>query len=75
MRTGIIESREKVMANEYTVEVTETLQRQIVVTTDNENDAYNKIKADYNDSKIVLDHTDFIAVEINVMEKEVQKTE
>lgn len=51
----------------YKIEITETLQQTIEVEAEDENDALENIKSQYNDGDIVLDSDDFIDVEIEVV--------
>ncbi len=48
----------------YKIEITETLQRIIVIDALSEEDAIEKVKSEYSSERIVLDSNDFIDVEI-----------
>lgn len=52
---------------EYTVEVTETLQRCFVVWADSENEALDMIQEQYDNQDIVLGSEDFMGVDIEVI--------
>ena len=52
--------------NEFVVEVTETLQRQIVVVADNEMDAEQMVRDLYANENIVLGSQDWKGTEISV---------
>ena len=54
----------------FTVEVTETLQRQVEVEADNEQEALQKAKELYRDEEIVLDWTDFVENDFQIIKKE-----
>ena len=51
------------------IEITETLQRIIEVDAASTKEAYIKIKDQYKKGGIVLDSSDYIDTEINVLEK------
>jgi len=53
--------------NEYRVEITEALQRIVAINAENENDALAKIKEAYYTEDIVLDSSDFIDVDFNLI--------
>jgi hypothetical protein len=52
--------------NEYKVEITETLQRIIMINAANEDDALVKIKEMYRAEDVVLDSSDFIDTDFNI---------
>lgn len=54
----------------YKVEITEYLQKQIVVEANTKRDAILKIKEKYNNEEIVLDTSDFIDSKINVVKED-----
>lgn len=53
----------------FTVEVTETLQRQITVEAEDANDALIIARHMYNDEEIVLDYNDFVGTDIKVLQE------
>lgn len=54
----------------FTVEVTETLQRQVEVEADSEQEALQKVKDLYRDEEIVLTWEDFVENDFQVIKKE-----
>jgi len=46
----------------YKVKIIETLEREIEITAKDEEEAKKKVAKDWEESKIVLDYTDFIEV-------------
>lgn len=54
----------------YTIEITETLQRQIEVKADSEDSALALVQLQYSDCDIVLDSDDFIDVKIESTKRE-----
>ncbi len=48
----------------YKIEITETLQRIIVIDALSEEDAIIKVKSEYSSERIILDSNDFVDVEI-----------
>ena len=48
--------------DEYTVEITETLQRDVTVKAADADDALDKVRAMYRNSEVVLDDGDFDGV-------------
>ena len=46
----------------YKVKIIETLEREIEITAKDEEEAKKKVEKDWEESKIVLDYTDFIEV-------------
>ena len=54
----------------YKIEITEYLQKRIVVEADTKRDAILKIKEKYNNEEIVLDSSDFIDSKINIVEED-----
>ena len=57
----------------FTVEITETLQRQIEVEAKSESDAISKVKEMYSNEEVVLDSGDYIDTEFEVLEKEEER--
>ena len=54
----------------FVVEITETLQRQVEIEADNEQEALQKAKELYRDEEIVLDWTDFVENDFQIIKKE-----
>ena len=54
----------------FTVEVTETLQRQVEIEAENEQEALQKVKELYRDEEIVLGWQDFIENDFQIIKKE-----
>ena len=54
--------------NEYTICVTETLQRCITIKADTEEQAIDKVQEMYDNEEIVLDSSDFIETNIAKLE-------
>lgn len=52
--------------NKYIVTVTETLQREIIVEANNEEEAREIIKSKYEEYNIILDSEDFCSVSLDV---------
>lgn len=52
----------------YTVEITETLQRQIHIKASSEGDAISEVKRHYNKEEIILDHSDYIDTDFKIIE-------
>ena len=52
---------------EYVVEITETLQRQIKVIANNEEEAIDKVEEMYRNEDIILDAEDLVGSEINII--------
>lgn len=59
--------KEKV--NSYTVEITESLGRCIIVSAASELEAIEKAAREYKNQRIVLDAEDFVSVDFNVRER------
>lgn len=59
----------------FIVEITETLQKQIEVETNSQDEAYAKVKEDYKNGKIILDETSYIDTEFDVRKKVKSKNE
>lgn len=59
----------------FTVEITETLQRQIEVEAADENEAISKVKEMYRNEEVVLDAGDYIDTEFNIVDKNGKKEE
>ena len=51
----------------FVVEVTETLQRQVEIEADNEQEALQKVKELYRDEEIVLDWQDFVGNDFQII--------
>lgn len=61
----------KIMAKKnFTVEVTETLQRQVEIEAENEQEALQKAKDLYRDEEIVLGWQDFVGNDFQIIKKE-----
>lgn len=54
----------------FTVEVTETLQRQVEIEAENEQEALQKAKELYRDEEIVLNWVDFVGNDFQIIKKE-----
>lgn len=54
----------------FVVEVTETLQRQVEIEADNEQEALQKVKELYRDEEIVLDWQDFVGNDFQIIKQE-----
>lgn len=54
---------------EYTIEITETLQKQLVVSAGSEEEAIKQVKHYYDTEQVVLDALDMVSVEINCIER------
>ena len=59
----------------FTVEITETLQRQIEVEAEDENEAISKVEEMYRNEEVVLDSGDHIDTEFNLIDKNERKEE
>lgn len=59
----------------FTVEITETLQRQIEVEAADENEAISKAEEMYRNEEVVLDSGDYIDTEFNLIDKNGKKEE
>ena len=59
----------------FTVEITETLQRQIEVKAADENEAISKVEEMYRNEEVVLDSGDHIDTEFNLIDKNGKKEE
>lgn len=59
----------------FTVEITETLQRQIVVEAADKNEAISKVEDMYRNEEVVLDSGDHIDTEFNIIDKNGKKEE
>lgn len=57
----------------FTVEITETLQRQIEVEAVDENEAISKVEEMYRDEEVVLDSGDHIDTEFSLIDKNGRK--
>ncbi len=55
---------------EFTIEITETLSKSVVIKADSEEEAIEKAKYLYNIEEIVLDSDDFIDKEIELISYE-----
>jgi len=54
----------------FIVTITEYLIKEVEVKAENENEAYNKVREDYRESKIVLSADDFCDYDIQVTEEQ-----
>lgn len=54
----------------YTIEITETLQKQIVIKAHSKEEAIQKIKEQYRNTDIVLDSEDYIDTQIQCVHEE-----
>lgn len=59
----------------FTVEITETLQRQIEVEASDRDEAISKVEEMYRDEEVVLDSGDYIDTEFNIIDKNGKKEE
>lgn len=59
----------------FTVEITETLQRQIEVEAADKNEAISKVREKYYNEEVVLDSGDYIDTEFNIIDKNGKKEE
>lgn len=59
----------------FTVEITETLQRQIEVEAADKNEAISKAREMYYNEEVVLDSGDYIDTEFNLIDKNGKKEE
>ena len=59
----------------FTVEITETLQRQIEVEAADKNEAISKAREKYYNEEVVLDSGDYIDTEFNLIDKNGKKEE
>ena len=64
LNTGEIK---KMKIKEYTVQITETLQRKITILADNEKEAHDIVQEMYDNEKIILDADDHENTEIEVL--------
>ena len=53
---------------EFNIEITETLQRIVTIKANNESEAIDKVQELYDDEKIVLDYSDYIDTDIEIVE-------
>lgn len=53
----------------YRVEITETLQYQEVIEAENEQEAIRKMKEKYENQDIILDESNYVSTEFDVLEK------
>ncbi|MBT9815116.1 hypothetical protein GPK27_06605 [Catenibacterium mitsuokai] len=53
----------------YRIEITETLQYQEVIEAENEQEAIRKIKEKYQNQDIILDESNHVSTEFDVLEK------
>lgn len=59
----------------FTVEITETLQRQVEVEAEDDNEAISKVEEMYRNEEVVLDSGDYIDTEFNLIDKNGKKEE
>lgn len=52
---------------EYTVEITETLQRQVHIKASSKEDAISKVKRLYKDGEFILDYSDYICTDLKII--------
>ena len=57
----------------YTIEITETLQRQIEIKANSFDEAYSIIKEKYHNGEIVLDSNDYIDTDFKLISKSIGK--
>ncbi len=57
----------------YLVEITETLQKQITITANSREEAEQKVKEKYRNEEIVLDESDYVDTEIEVLKEKRMK--
>ena len=57
----------------YLVEITETLQKQITITAISREEAEQKVKEKYRNEEIVLDESDYVDTEIEVLKEKRMK--
>ena len=53
--------------NKFIIEITETLQRQVEVEADSEEDAIYKIRNQYKKEDIVLDESDYVNTQFEIL--------
>lgn len=53
----------------YLVEITETLQKQITITANSREEAEQKVKEKYRNEEIVLDESDYVDTEFEVLKE------
>lgn len=53
----------------YAVEITETLQRQVIIEANSYEEAQLKAKQKYDDEKIILNENDYVDTEFRVISK------
>lgn len=56
-------------SKEFTVQVKETLLREVKITAETPEEAIHKVRMDYIAEKIVLDETDFNWIDITIVEQ------
>lgn len=57
----------------YLVEITETLQKQITITANSREEAKQKVKEKYRNEEIVLDESDYVDTEFEVLKEKRMK--
>lgn len=57
----------------YLVEITETLQKQITITANSREEAYQKAKEKYRNEEIVLNESDYVDTEFEVLKEKRMK--
>ena len=55
--------------NKYTIEITETLQRQIEIEANDHDEAFKIIKRKYRNGEIVLDSNDYIDTDFHLIKE------
>lgn len=56
----------------YKIEVTEVLQRLVLVSAEDSNQAIEKVERMYAECELVLDSNDHISTKVSVLEKDVE---
>lgn len=59
----------------YTIEITETLQKQVSVTASSHTEAVTKVKEQYRNNEIVLDSSNYIDTTYQCIKQEKTKNE
>lgn len=57
----------------YLVEITETFQKQITITANSRKEAEQKVKEKYRNEEIVLDESDYVDTEFDVLKEKRMK--
>lgn len=56
--------------NQYIIEITETLQRQVSVEADSYEEAVKKVRKEYDEEEIVLNYLDIVDVQFHPVEED-----